>query len=253
VTVKHVRCLSRGLEVLRALNESNYSSVSEISRMTGLPRATVYRLLETMVTEGYVARNSDEDIYSLCAATRNLTSGLSDNALATDLVRPLAEELSKEIVWPIDVTTFDGHRMRVCFSTHGRSPRSLLGRSSVGHSLPLVGTATGRAFLASLPVAQREPIIQEVMKEPQECCPVLRSDVDRLIRRAEELGYGFRNGGSIPRTSAIALPIRSKGRPVACVSAMFIKSAVSLDDAASRYLGPMHAVVRRVEAQLEAA
>src|SRR5687767_15865976 len=49
------RTLSRGLAVLRCLGQSpEGATVAELSTATGLDRAVLYRLLETLADEGFV-------------------------------------------------------------------------------------------------------------------------------------------------------------------------------------------------------
>jgi DNA-binding transcriptional ArsR family regulator len=70
-----VRGLQRGLQVLRVLNEKNYASVLEINRATGLPRTTIYRLLDTLIDAGYVKFGNREEGYCLTVQVRTLSEG----------------------------------------------------------------------------------------------------------------------------------------------------------------------------------
>ncbi len=45
------RSLSRGLEILALLNRVESVSILEVSRALRIPRATLYRLLETLVND----------------------------------------------------------------------------------------------------------------------------------------------------------------------------------------------------------
>lgn len=54
-SVNSVRSLARGLAVLSYVNKSGESRPAEIAKALGLPRPTVYRLLETLEEMGYVA------------------------------------------------------------------------------------------------------------------------------------------------------------------------------------------------------
>ena len=44
-----ITSLGRGLRVLQALNEHNDTSVIELNQITGLPRPTLYRILNTLL------------------------------------------------------------------------------------------------------------------------------------------------------------------------------------------------------------
>ena len=49
-----VRALVRGLDILRHVNRVGACRAREIAIATGIPRSTVYRLLETLEEQGYV-------------------------------------------------------------------------------------------------------------------------------------------------------------------------------------------------------
>jgi len=54
-----VQSVERALELLEALAEPGEAKgVSELARATGLPVATIHRLLATMVSRGYVRQDS---------------------------------------------------------------------------------------------------------------------------------------------------------------------------------------------------
>jgi DNA-binding IclR family transcriptional regulator len=51
---KPIRAVARALEVLEALNRQGTATALALARETGIPRPTVYRLLETLVGTGHV-------------------------------------------------------------------------------------------------------------------------------------------------------------------------------------------------------
>src|SRR5680860_1204002 len=60
------RTLSRGLALLNALGEHNDgATVSGLAETTGLDRAVLYRLLDTLVGEGFVTRDQETRKYRL--------------------------------------------------------------------------------------------------------------------------------------------------------------------------------------------
>lgn len=73
--------LSRGLDVLRALNlgVGGELSLADVAVPTGLHRTTVRRLLETLVTEGLVRRSASDDSFRLALGIRTLSEGFTDD------------------------------------------------------------------------------------------------------------------------------------------------------------------------------
>ena len=52
-----IRSLARGLDVLQIINQTDGAKASDIAKLTGIPRPTVYRLLETLESRRIVARD----------------------------------------------------------------------------------------------------------------------------------------------------------------------------------------------------
>jgi len=75
---KNVRALERGLDVLLAVNQKNAANIPQITKMTGMPRPTVYRMLETLRRQGYVVRSPTDDCWRTTLKTKSLSSGFRD-------------------------------------------------------------------------------------------------------------------------------------------------------------------------------
>ena len=119
-----MRALERGLHLLEALGRLRSASVVELARATGLPRPTIYRLLETLQEAGLVARNEAE-LYRLTQRVRALSDGYDEEEWISGVARPVLEALGQEIAWPVSLFTFDAGRMLVRETTHHRSALSV--------------------------------------------------------------------------------------------------------------------------------
>jgi IclR family mhp operon transcriptional activator len=129
-----VRSLKRGLEVLRALNRCDGAKAQALARIVGLPRPTVYRLLETLETLGYVARSPSDEAWHLTLQVKALSAGFHDETWVVRTAAPVLEALGREVLWPVDLVTLDRDAMAIRESTHGSSPFSI-DRGMVGTRL----------------------------------------------------------------------------------------------------------------------
>jgi IclR family mhp operon transcriptional activator len=68
----------------------------------------------------------------------------------------------------------------------------------------------------------------------------------RQIRRD---GYAQRYRGTMPLTSSIAVPVMFNDHIVGCITIIWIASAISMQDAASRYLRPLQCLARDLACQ----
>ena len=86
-----------------------------------MPRATVLRLLETLESRGYVARDQTGGPFRLTG----LAAGLGDGLVLGLVSGPILSELGREITWPADVFSYEQGAMIIQESTNARSPLSL--------------------------------------------------------------------------------------------------------------------------------
>lgn len=235
--------------MLEALNRCNGAKPQQLATMTGLPRPTVYRLLETMETLGYVVRSPSDESWNLTLRVRALSSGFHNDAWVSRAAIPVMTALGKEILWPIDLVTLSGDRMAILETTHTTSPFSIdRGLTTV----PILGTSGGRAYISFCPDAEREAIIDRLRRSELDEHKEARDPayINRLVSETRRAGYGSRTEGFNPHTSSISVPIRWADGVIACMSVIWIKSAMPFKEAVSRYLDPLRKSVREIEQRL---
>lgn len=246
-----MRGVARTLEVLRALNEHNGQRVSTIARRVGIPRPSLYRILETLRSLGYVRRGSDGERYELTIQVRALSDGFSDEAWLRETALPVMRQLQREIVWPTDIATFFDDAMYLRETTRRQSPLTIDG-ATVGIRLPLLKSATGKAYLAWCGEPERETILQNLRHSRRAEDTGARDAryIRNLLAATRRNGYGEQNREIYPKTAAIAVPIARGERVIACLNISFIASALTPKEAAARYLEPLKAAAKTIENHL---
>ena len=84
-----VIALTRGLEVLKSLNELGPASVGELHQATSIAKPTIVRMLETLVHAGYVHFLPQERQYQVTARVLLLSNGYELQHQLIRLARPL--------------------------------------------------------------------------------------------------------------------------------------------------------------------
>ena len=81
-------------------------------------------------------------------------------------------------------------------------------------------TAIGRAYLAFCSDTEREAIVRNLAATDTPEGPFARKRhaVDRLVAETRKRGYGAREGGILPQTGSIAVPVMWRGRVIACIN-----------------------------------
>lgn len=253
---RHVQGLSRGLAILHALNRSanGCSAIAELSAATGLHRTTVRRLLETLETEGYVRRSLSDDSYFLTLKVRQLSDGFTDDEWISELAAPVLGELLQKLVWPSDLCTIDGDSMLVRETTHRFSPLSFH-RAMIRQRLPMLTTASGRAYLAYCGEEQRQQILRLLVADGDGPAGLARNRaaVERVLAKVRQQGYASNEGEweQERKVSALALPIHHRGSILATINIVFLRKAMSVPEAAERYLPALRAAIEKIETALD--
>lgn len=231
----------RTIAVLRALNLRNGASVAELSKSTGISRPALYRILETLRDAGYVSVDLRRQHYCLTMLVRTLAEGFSDEDWVIQVARPVLRTLQREVLWPVDLGTFMNNYMWIRETTRQSSPLTV-DRGVVGVRFPMLRGATGKAYLAFCPAAERKQILRNIVRsaEPDSELIAKPAHVAGELGRTRRLGYGQRYGDPPLDTGAIAVPILLRGRVLGCINLTFVASALRPEEAARQHLRAMN-------------
>ncbi len=248
------RAVARTVGVIRALNELGLARVTDLARATHIPRPSLYRIIETLCALGYMQRRAGQELYELTVLVRTLSEGFNDEPWVCNAAQPVMEALQREIVWPTDISTFFGNAMYLRGTTRRHSPLTI-DTASAGLRLPMLQSASGRAYLAFCSDAERAAIVAN-LKCSSEPCDKSACDAElvrNLVAATRKKGYGERHGEVFAKTGAIAIPVRQGERVLACLSISFIASALTPHEAAARYLTQLRDAAHDIETRLSTA
>jgi IclR family mhp operon transcriptional activator len=112
-----VQPIARALQVLCALNERSFATLHDLHASTGLPKPTIHRILATLQSEGYVARDAQRGIYRPKAKVQHLSAGFSEAFELVEIGADILREATKEVRWLLALGTLDGAEVVVRYST----------------------------------------------------------------------------------------------------------------------------------------
>ncbi len=248
---KTVRGLTRGLYLLNVLNRlDGGATVRQLPELTGIHRTTVKRLLETLKGEGYVRYSLSDDSFRLTMKVRELSEGFRDEQWISALAAPLLGGLLENVVWPTDITTLDVDAMVVRETTH-RFSRLSFHRAMVGRRLPILLTACGLTYLAFCPENERDNIIALLAQRDDAAYQLAREleKLAKLLQTIRDKGYGENNQSwqQENKIAAIAMPINDEDRIIGCLNLVYIAKAMTIEQAAERYLPALQSVAKQIE------
>jgi IclR family mhp operon transcriptional activator len=245
------RSLSRGLEVLASLNELESASVADLLRALRLPRASLYRILETLCTDGFIERGRSDHRYRLTAKVRRLSEGFSDDHYLAAVARPELVAVTRQLRWPVSLGMLSGTDIVVRASTDEQSPLAA-DRFAVGYRMAVLTTATGLCVLAHLERARREALLDQLSRGSSRAALSVRERAALEGRLRDIRARGFctfdRRRQSTDATS-IAVPVMDAAGAVrGAVTLRFAKAAVSLPAAVAAFVPALRAAAHRIAA-----
>lgn len=247
--------VARTLDILRALNQANGATVSALHAMTKVSRPALYRTLEEFRAAGYVTRD-ERGRFHLTHLVRTLSDGFRNEDRIAEVASPVLLELQRRVLWPTDLATYANHAMVLRETTRRQSPL-VIDSAQVGLRLPMLSSAAGLAYLSFCDDEEREAIVEALCRSDRPGDEIAKDErrVRQLVRQMRAAGYASRYMGAIPGlsstgTGSIAVPLREQGRVCACIGITFFSKVLTIDDAASRYLGDLRNACAEIEKRL---
>src|SRR5271165_7158607 len=253
-STRPIRALMRGLDALAFLNLRAGATVSEVAHEIRLPRTTVYRILETLCSSGFVYRDSADERYRLTILVRGLSGGFDDEAWVTEIARPIIYALSGEIAWPVSIATLSGTRMTLREATDHSTPLAIE-RYTAGLQLPLLTTAMGRVYLANCAPIQRDTLIEILARSSKEEDKSARNRADLLRVLSEIKAQGYATATRTRRLAdeiAVSVPVPMNNRTLAGLTVRFVASAVPLKTGLERFLPKLRVSAAKIIATFSA-
>ena len=251
----HVQSLTRGLAVIEAMNRSGVSSLSALHALTGLPKSSLVRLLETLIEGGYVVRISRREGYALTDAVLRLSSGVRHRDLVVDVARPLMEAFTRRHKWQVSLATSERDSMLVRFSTRHISPFSRE-ENFLNRRVGMLQSAVGRAYFAWCSDEERQFVLNalraagDVLARPDRA-----ADLGALLARVRSDGYATIERPRTDATRSFAVPVMEPGEegPLGALAFFYYRSTMTEPQAIRRYLPLVTALAEEISAGLEQA
>ncbi len=252
---QHVQSLARGLSVIRAFDADHVSmTLSEVSRRTGLSRATARRFLLTLVDLGYM--RTDGRTFELTAHVLGLGYSYLSGQTLPQLAQPLLEDLSRTISESTSASILDGQEIVYVARIHTR--RLMRVGIAVGTRFPAYATSMGRVLLAGLPDAELEQYLDGVQPQPLTertvtAVPALREQ----IMRVREAGWAVVDQELEAGLRSVAVPVRGPaGNVIAAINtsmqASLNKGESTLEEAVEAVLPHLQQTAAKITAALVA-
>lgn len=241
----YVEALARGLSVVRAFGrERRQLSLSDLARSTDLPKASVRRMLHTLVVLQFV--ETDGRIFRLTPKVLELASAYLGSNRVSTVVQPVCERIAAAVGRSCFVAVLDGHDILVVGHALPGYPIEL--SPGIGLRHPAFCTAAGRAILGTFDDDSLERWLADLKPRPlTKFTPTSARAIRRAIIAARTNGYGATDQEVKIGDRALAVPLqRHDGRTVAALN---ITNSVE-DPQPTRHLARLKAAATELRSQL---
>lgn len=205
--------LERGLLLLCEFSRRNRTlTAPELARRLALPRSTIFRLLTTLETMGFVTRSGNE--YRLGMSVLRLGFEYLASLELTELGQPLLARLCDRLNYPSNLVVRDGRSIAYVAKV---SPPSVFSNAvNVGTRLPAHATVLGRILLEDLSLAElRELYPEEHLEQYSHSTPKTVLELFDMVQADRQRGFISGEGFFESAISTVAAPVRDQSGRIA--------------------------------------
>lgn len=192
--------------------------VSELSRRLHLDRATVHRMLRTLLEERFIEQEADSRLYRLGPGVLELAQRFLKQNGIVDIAIPHMNQLRDQTGETVALQLLDG-RETVCVAmAESRHPVRVT--YYLGERMPAYCTSSGFVFLAGMPVAARKAILSKKLQKYTSRTVVDAAKIEEIIQDVHRKGVSFADETYIAGACAISAPIHGPSGDVIAVVTM---------------------------------
>jgi IclR family mhp operon transcriptional activator len=266
MSVKIIRALNRGLDVLQAIHASKAVSLRDLHLATGLPKPTLLRILKTLMERELVWQRIADGAY-IAGYTFSARAGASvdEEAHLAEAAAPILAELGRRVRWPSVLAVPRLDHMAVIETNRPISYFRYILRAPLGFRINMLRSASGRTYLGFCSEEERAAIVARLAasSRPGDALAHDPARLDRILAETRDRGYGMRDpdfGGSYdePRSRAddgrnsIAVPIPAHDDIAGCINLTWITKVAPVKAMVERFLPPLQDAAASIGSRLSA-
>ncbi|HLZ73420.1 IclR family transcriptional regulator [Phenylobacterium sp.] len=217
-----VKSVVKAFTVLQAFGpDASELVLADVARAAGLDNGTAFRLLNTLVSLGYVEKVPDTRRFRLTFKCLDLGFNAIARSDLRSLARPLLRAMVSDRIEAASIGVLDGQEVVYIERIQAGLAR-LAVDVRIGYRIPAYSSALGRAILSRMPVDVQRALLEA--SSPRQLTAHTVTEIDRLlaqIAQARTDGYAVSDQETVTGLRVIAAPILDEdGVPIAALSAV---------------------------------
>jgi IclR family mhp operon transcriptional activator len=207
--VKSISALARGLEVLQILQSSGALTLADLHRLTGIPKASLLRILKTLMEGGFIWQRMVDAAWMPSFSLAEQAGRMDREIQLVEVASPVLAALTAEIEWPSVLAVPRLTHMAVLETNAARAYFDQIALGPLGFEVNMLRSASGRAFIAFCETPLREAILKALQRSDRPGDRMARSPdhVAQILAETRAQGFGLRDpdfGGDFDKGRAEA-------------------------------------------------
>jgi IclR family KDG regulon transcriptional repressor len=216
---KIIKSVDHALQVLKLFSgEKPEWGVTEISEALNLYKSRVFDILKTFENQGLMKKDEKNQKYQLDIKMTQIISAILNKMGLKQIALPFMDQLSKKYDESVHLCiTIDGKALPILMIESTKLLRTFI---SLGESIPLYCTASGKIMLAHWPADKindylKKHEFQKLTKNTIIDCNKLQEELNKTVER----GYAIDNSEHEDGIKCVAGPIKDfNGKVIATIS-----------------------------------
>jgi len=247
-----ISSLSRGLSILEAFEQAEpILGISDLAKKTGLSKSTVFRLVHTLRSLGYIIPVSKENKYTLGPKVLGLGFAVLSSLELREVAQPYLLELSRHTHETVNVAVLDAWKL--IYVERIKTQQIVNINLHVGSRLELYNTAMGRVLAAFRSEDWLSQYLKYLNHIPA-AQPYRRDNGKKLLKILEEVrknDFAINNEELTPGLRSVAAPVRNReGDVVGAVNIAVSSSIYSLETLKDKLTSPLQKTTRAISSAL---
>jgi DNA-binding IclR family transcriptional regulator len=192
--------------------------LGEIAERLTLPKSGAHRLLATLVDLGWAEKDPDTSFYRLTMRLAVLGQQYYVATGIPDICQPILDRFAQQCREFARLAVVDGHSLVWVAHAQGASGGLMYQPSLTSNTVPLFATASGKAWLATLPSEEAMRFVMKNggLKDADQYGPNVIRTIEALLRELKATarrGYGLAFNEAEFGVTAVAVAIRAGDGP----------------------------------------
>jgi IclR family KDG regulon transcriptional repressor len=206
------RTTSRILDVfdLLAANIDEKMTLSNIAVFLNVPKSTLFPILQTLVSRGYLNYDENTYIYSIGASCYEIGMKYIENGFFNADVDKIISKITQECQETCHFAELIGNE--VFYINKKDSPQSIRMFSSPGKKLPAYSTGLGKALLSDKSMEQIKRLYPKGLSAITDNTITSFDVLYEQIKKIRKDGFAYEIEESNQHIRCIAVPIRVSGK-----------------------------------------